>query len=298
MTAPLDQITTLVLPRAAGGTLADAAQALGLTDATILSPGRAIEGRSNATDSADAKAILDAARVEADVCVQPSGNRRRRVLVCDMDSTLIGEECIDELADFAGVKAQVSEITERAMRGEIGFEGALEARVALLEGLPIDVLQRCFDDRIHINPGARALARTMRANGAKTLIVSGGFTFFTERIAEACGFESHQANTLIEAEGALTGRVGHPILGREAKLDALLAACDGKASRALAIGDGANDLAMIQAAGLGLAFHAKPAVIAASHSAITCTDLHTALYFQGYTDAEIALDDSDQPLSA
>lgn len=228
--------------------------------------------------------------IEADVCVQSDGERRKRVLVCDMDSTLIGQECIDELADFAGVKDRVSGITERAMRGEIGFEGALEERVALLRGLPVETLQRCFEERITLNPGARTLARTMAAHGAKTLIVSGGFTFFTARVAEACGFESHQANTLIEADGALTGRVGYPILGREAKLEALRAACDGDSSAALAIGDGANDLAMIQAAGLGLAYRAKPAVAEAAHSAIASTDLTTALYFQGYSDPEITFE--------
>ncbi|MEM9601134.1 MAG: phosphoserine phosphatase SerB, partial [Pseudomonadota bacterium] len=207
--------------------------------------------------------------------------------VCDMDSTLIGQECIDELADFAGVKDRVSAITERAMRGEIDFEGALEERVALLSGLDVSVLQRCFDERIHINPGARALAQTMTAHGATTLIVSGGFTFFTQRVAQACGFQSHQANTLIEADGTLTGTVGYPILGRDAKRDALTKACEGRPERALAIGDGANDLAMIEIAGLGLAYYAKPAVAAASHSAITCTDLRTALYYQGYSDSEI-----------
>jgi len=290
MTASLDQIATLVLPSEDGATLADAARALGLRDAKTLSPGRAVEGMTEAKTSADARAILAAANVTGDVCVQPQADRRKTVLVCDMDSTLIGQECIDELADFAGVKARVSEITERAMRGEIGFEGALEERVGLLEGLPVSTLQRCFEDRIRLNDGARTLAQTMRVNGAKTLIVSGGFTFFTERVAKACGFADHQANTLIAANERLTGKVGYPILGREAKLEALWKACEGEPSRALAIGDGANDLAMIEAAGLGLAYYAKPAVTAASHSAITCTDLRTALYFQGYSDDEIIED--------
>lgn len=283
----LDQIATLVLPEASGEMLARGAELLQLTETRILSSGRAIEGLTTAKDSADARAILSAHHVTGDVCVQPKGDRRRDVLVCDMDSTLIGQECIDELADFAGVKDRVSEVTERAMRGEIDFEGALEDRVALLKGLPLDRLQRCFDEHIHLNDGARALARTMSANGAKTLIVSGGFTFFTERVAAACGFDTHQANTLIEADGHLTGAVGYPILGRDAKRDALIEACDGEPKRALAIGDGANDLAMIDASGLGLAFYAKPAVLAASHSAITCTTLRSALYFQGYSDSDI-----------
>lgn len=262
----------------------------GLTTPRTLSEGRAVEGHSAAHTSADARAILNAAGLRADVCVQPDHGRRKKALVCDMDSTLIAQECIDELADFAGVKARVSEITERAMRGDIGFEGALIERVKLLEGLSVDVLQRCYDERISVNSNARALARTMTEHGAKTLIVSGGFTVFSERVAEACGFADHQANQLLIENQTLTGDVGRPILGRDAKRDALLALCDGDASTALAIGDGANDLAMIEAAGLGLAFYAKPTVAAAAHSAITCTDLRTALYYQGYSDAEIIED--------
>jgi phosphoserine phosphatase len=287
MTAPLEQITTFVLPDHSGDILAAGIEALGFRDVNTLSPGRAVEAVSIAKDSADARAILAAAKITADVCVQPVAGRRKTVLICDMDSTLIGQECIDELADFAGVKDRVSEITERAMRGEIGFEGALEERVSLLKGLPVSTLQRCFDERITLNPGARTLAQTMAANGAKTLIVSGGFTFFSQRVAAACGFASHQANLLIDADGHLTGTVNYPILGREAKFDALVDICGGEPMRALAIGDGANDLAMIEAAGLGLAYYAKPAVAAAAHSAITCTDLRTALYFQGYSDDEI-----------
>ncbi|MGJ8559753.1 MAG: phosphoserine phosphatase SerB [Litorimonas sp.] len=287
MTTPLEQITTFVLPEHSGDILAAGAQALGFRDIKTLSAGRAIEAVSTAKDSADARAILAAAKITADVCVQPIEGRRRTVLVCDMDSTLIGQECIDELADFAGVKDRVSEITERAMRGDIGFEGALEERVSLLKGLPITTLQQCYDERIRLNPGARTLAQTMAAHGAKTLIVSGGFTFFTERVAQACGFAGHQANQLIQADEQLTGSVSYPILGREAKLEALVDICEGDPMRSLAIGDGANDLAMIEAAGLGLAYYAKPAVAAAAHSAITCTDLRTALYFQGYSDSEI-----------
>lgn len=287
MTPPLEQIATFVLPDSSEERLAAGAKALGFRDIKTLSAGRAIEGITTAKNSADARAILTAAQITADVCIQPVEGRRKTVLICDMDSTLIGQECIDELADFAGVKDRVSDITERAMRGEIGFEGALEERVDLLKNLPVTTLQTCFDERIKLNPGARALARTMASNGAKTLIVSGGFTFFSERVAAACGFATHQANTLNAVDGKLTGTVGYPILGREAKFDALVEICDGDTTRSLAIGDGANDLAMIEAAGLGLAYYAKPAVAAASHSAITCTDLHTALYFQGYSDSEI-----------
>ena len=290
MSEHLDQITTLVLPEADGDTLARAARALGLREPQVLSAGRAIEGASSAAGSADARAVLEAAGIRADVCVQLRENRRKTALVCDMDSTLISQECIDELADFAGVKDRVSAITERAMRGEIGFEGALTERVGLLEGLPVSVLQACYAQRITVNAGARALARTMAAHGAKTLIVSGGFTFFSGRIADTCGFADHQANVLLDEGGALTGEVARPILGREAKRDALMALTHGQPDTALCIGDGANDLAMIEAAGLGLAFYAKPAVAAAAHSAITCTDLRSALYFQGYADAEIVED--------
>lgn len=290
MSSGLNQIATLVLPSSDGVQLARAAKLLGLRRAKTLSAGTAIEGVTTAANSADARAILNAAALTADVCVQPEENRRRSVLVCDMDSTLIAQECIDELADFAGVKDQVSAITERAMRGEIGFDGALIERVGLLKGLPASVIEDCYRDRITINSGARTLALTMKAHGAKTLIVSGGFTVFTQRIAAACGFDDHQANTLIEADRTLTGDVGLPILGREAKLDALMAVCEGDPSRAIAIGDGANDLAMIEAAGLGLAFYAKPAVAAASHSAINHTTLRSALYFQGYSDDEIVDD--------
>lgn len=287
MTAPLEQIATFVLPDRSETLMSAGVAALGLRNIRTLSDGLAVEGLTPLADSAAARDALQAVGILADVCVQSKKNRRKTVLICDMDSTLIGQECIDELADFAGVKARVSEITERAMRGEIGFEGALEERVGLLKGLPVATLQQCFDDRIRLNPGARTLAQTMAANGAKTLIVSGGFTFFSERVAATCGFAAHQANHLNEANGLLTGTVAYPILGREAKYEALVDICGGDTSQSLAIGDGANDLAMIEAAGLGLAYYAKPAVAAASHSAITCTDLRTALYFQGYSDDEI-----------
>lgn len=261
----------------------------GLTDLKILSHNKAFDGYvPSSVSQADLLSALKAVNVKADICIQEDIERRKGLLICDMDSTLIGQECIDELADFAGVKARVSAITERAMRGEIGFDGALKERVGLLKGLDLSVLQKCFDERIHLNPGARTLCQTMRANGAKTVIVSGGFTFFTGKVAQACGFDTHQANTLIEDDDKLSGQVGLPILGRQAKLEALKnhSAEMGGTSQAIAIGDGANDLAMITAAGLGVAYYAKPAVAAASHCAINYTDLTTALYFQGYSDSE------------
>lgn len=264
----------------------------GLRDVITLSHGKAVDAQIEIVDAKNLQSSILAAlkhnKINADICIQPPHNRRKSLLICDMDSTLIGQECIDELADFAGMKDRVSAITERAMRGEIGFEGALTERVGLLKDLPLSALQTCFDERISLNPGARALAQTMKAAGAKTAIVSGGFTFFSSRIAELAGFDTHQANTLIDNGTALTGDVGMPILGREAKLGALNAQSQdlGGAGNAVAIGDGANDLAMITAAGLGIAYYAKPAVAAAAHCAINYTDLTTALYYQGYSDSE------------
>ena len=224
-----------------------------------------------------------------DFAVQPVENRKKRLLIADMDSTIINVECLDELADFAGVKAQVSEITERAMRGELAFEGALRERVGMLKGLSVDALQACYDDRVRLNPGARTLVRTMAEHGARCALVSGGFTFFTSRVAEAAGFHLNRANTLIEEDGRLTGTVGDPILGKEAKLAALqeeTAALGLTPAHALAVGDGANDLAMIEAAGLGVAYRAKPIVAAQAHAKVDHADLTALLYFQGYTAAE------------
>jgi phosphoserine phosphatase len=224
-----------------------------------------------------------------DFAVQPVENRRKRLLIADMDSTIINVECLDELADFAGVKDKVSEITERAMRGELAFEGALRERVGMLKGLSVDALQTCYDDRVKLNPGARTLVRTMAEHGARCALVSGGFTFFTSRVAQAAGFHLNRANTLIESDGKLTGTVGDPILGKEAKLAALreeTAALGLTPADALAVGDGANDLAMIEVAGLGVAYRAKPIVAAQAHAKVDHADLTALLYFQGYTAAE------------
>jgi len=272
-------------------------KALGLLPCTqshkLLSENKAYECLvpDNVTQDDIFEALMDI-KVQADICVQPTAGRKKKLLICDMDSTLIGQECIDELADFAGVKDRVSAITERAMRGEIGFEGALTERVKLLKNLDLSILKKCFDERITLNDGARTLCQTMKANGAKTVIVSGGFTFFTNLVAQACGFEAHHANTLIEEGKTLAGTVGLPILGREAKLEALNnhSANLGGPNTAIAIGDGANDLAMITAAGLGIAFYAKPLIAAKAHCAITHTDLTTALYFQGYKQCEFVTD--------
>jgi phosphoserine phosphatase len=230
---------------------------------------------------------------ELDWCLQRLEGRRKRLLVADMDSTIINVECLDELADFAGLKAEISAITERAMRGELAFEGALRERVGMLKGLPASALQQAYDERVRLNPGARTLVRTMAAHGARCALVSGGFTFFTSRVAQAAGFHVNRANTLVEADGALTGQVGDPILGKEAKLAALqeeAAALGIPLSATLAVGDGANDLAMIEAAGLGVAYRAKPVVAAQAHAKVDHADLTALLYFQGYPASEFVTD--------
>ena len=224
-----------------------------------------------------------------DANVVPAEGRRKRMLIADMDSTIIGVECIDELADFAGVKPQVAAITERAMRGELDFEAALDARVALLSGLPESVLGRCYAERVRLNPGARTLVRTMAALGAETALVSGGFTFFSRRVAAAAGFARHQANVLEARDGVLTGTVARPILGREAKVAALraIAAQAGiAAAEVLAVGDGANDAAMVAAAGLGVAYRAKPALAAVADAVLDRSDLTALLALQGIAEAE------------
>jgi phosphoserine phosphatase len=230
-------------------------------------------------------ALLDALQGSAiDVIVQPEASRRKRLLICDMDSTMIGQECIDELADFAGVKAEVSEITERAMRGELAFEGALIERVALLKGLPVAVVEQVLSERITLSPGGPTLVRTMRANGAVTALVSGGFTLFTEPLAGRIGFAINRANVLETIGSTLSGTVQRPILGREAKRQTLIELSSGimPIALTLAIGDGANDLSMIETAGLGVAYRAKPAVAAAADARLDHADLTALLYAQGY----------------
>jgi len=222
--------------------------------------------------------------LEIDLNIVPAANRKKRMLIADMDSTIIPVECIDELADYAGVKAQVAEITERAMQGELDFEAAIHARVGLLRNLPETALAQCYAERVSLNPGARLLIETMNAQGAMTALVSGGFTYFTSRVAAAAGFQMNRANTLLAKDGVLTGAVGLPILGRQAKLDALNELCaQGRftASDVIAVGDGANDLSMINAAGLGVAFHAKPALMAEADAVLNHSDLTALLALQG-----------------
>jgi phosphoserine phosphatase len=221
-----------------------------------------------------------------DVIVQESLGRRKQLLLSDMDSTMIGQECIDELADYAGVKPQVAALTEQAMRGEIGFEDALRARVKLLKGLPATLITAVIDSRIRLSPGARTLVATMRRNGAYTCLVTGGFTLFTDRIAPMIGFDEHRANRLIVDEhGRLTGEVAQPIFGRDAKRATLIevtARLKLTAEQTLVAGDGANDIPMIEAAGLGVAYHAKPKVAAAAAARVDYCDLTALLYAQGY----------------
>jgi phosphoserine phosphatase len=220
-----------------------------------------------------------------DIVVQPQAIRRKKLFLADMDSTMIGQECIDELADFAGLKAHVAAITERAMRGEIEFESALRERVALLKGLPVSVVDEVLAKRITPTPGSRELVMTMRAHGAYTCLISGGFTLFTTAVADMIGFQENRANVLKVEDGKLTGEVAEPILGRAAKLATLTElreSFDLDEIDTLVVGDGANDLGMIEHAGLGIAYHAKPAVAAAAAARIDFGDLTALLYAQGY----------------
>ncbi len=228
----------------------------------------------------------------ADVFVQPAAGRRKRLLIADMDSTMIRQECIDELAAELGLKDKIAGITERAMRGEIDFEPALRERVALLKGLPVAAIETVLGTRIHLMPGGRTLVQTMKANGAYCALVSGGFTHFTKAIAAMIGFDENRANLLLEENGSLSGLVQEPILGRDAKrerLEALTRELKIDFSETLAVGDGANDLAMIERAGVGVAYRAKPAVGAAADLRVEHGDLTALLYLQGYSADEFAL---------
>ncbi len=300
MPPPIPLVATLIAPPGTG-----ALTAARLREARALLPAGTDEPRWLAPDEAadislplgadgeDARAAIEAWRAAhaVDVFIQPAGGRRKRLLLADMDSTLIGQECIDELADFAGLKTQVAAVTDRAMRGEIAFEPALRERVALLEGLPETVVRTVLDERITLTPGARTLVATMRAHGGYCALVSGGFTLFTAEIAALLGFDEHRGNTLLVEAGRFTGRVAEPILGRDAKRDALRELRDklGLApARTLAVGDGANDLGMLGEAGLGVAFRAKPAVAAAAGARVDHGDLSALLYAQGYSSADFA----------
>lgn len=226
-----------------------------------------------------------------DVVVQPAEGRRKKMLIADMDSTMIDQECIDELADVVGLKAQVADITQRAMNGEIAFEPALRERVALLAGLDFAVIESLIENRLTLASGGRELVATMRRHGAWTALVSGGFDAFTGPIASRLGFDEHRANRLVSAGGRLTGTVVEPILGRAAKAQALvdISAMHGfTPDDVMAVGDGANDLDMIQLAGAGVAIHAKPSVAAAARIRVDHGDLTALLYMQGYRRSEFS----------
>ncbi|MGE0423583.1 MAG: phosphoserine phosphatase SerB [Reyranellaceae bacterium] len=263
----------------------DVAQALGVPaeSAVWLAEGVAVDLPFDGTDASDAIRVALQNR-PIDAVAQPVAHRRKRLLVADMESTIIENEMLDELAEFLGLRAHIAAITARAMNGEIDFAGALRERVGLLKGLSVERLGEAAK-RIRYTPGARELVATMRTNGAYCALVSGGFTFFTAMVRATLGFDEDRANRLLEDGASLSGTVGEPILGKEAKLTALqdLAVSHGLSmAQTMTVGDGANDLPMLQAAGLGVAFHAKPAVAAAVRARIDHGDLSALLYLQGY----------------
>ena len=267
---------------------------MGQTDAPVwLAPATAVDipfraGKESRTVADELRSVLGG----VDVVVQTAQNRRKRLFLADMDSTMIGQECIDELADFAGLKPKIAAITERAMRGEIQFEPALRERVALLKGLPAALIDQIIDQRIHLTSGARTLVATLRNNGAYTCLVTGGFTLFAQKIGKMIGFDEMRANRLkLDPDGHLSGLVEEPVFGRDAKHATLVELRErlglGR-DDTMATGDGANDLDMIAAAGLGIAFHAKPKLAEAAAARIDHNDLTALLYVQGYKRDEFA----------
>ncbi|MER9959351.1 phosphoserine phosphatase SerB [Mesorhizobium sp. M0045] len=275
--------------RALTSTLANmASRSVGASAVRWLAEGIACElDLPETADASEITARLHAALASEpiDVAVQPAENRRKKILIADMDSTMIDQECIDELADEIGVKDRVAAITARSMNGEIAFEPALRERVALLKGLDAAIIDRIIDNRLTLASGGRTLVQTMAASGAWTALISGGFDIFTTRIAALLGFHENRANRLIEQDRRFTGLVAEPILGRAAKAEALIeisARLGLTPADAIAVGDGANDLDMIRLAGIGVALHAKPAVAAEAKIRIDHGDLTALLYLQGY----------------
>lgn len=250
-------------------------------DAVWLSPDEAVEFPVAVAPGNLAQVRADLAGMRVDVNCLTAEDRRKSLLIADMDSTMIGQECIDELAAVAGVGERVADITARAMNGELDFEEALLERVGLLKGLPVSIIDEVIENRITLAPGGEVLVSTMKAQGAVTALVSGGFTQFTGRIGQRIGFDRTRANTLIEEGGVLTGDVARPILGGEAKV-AALKELSPDTSQAIAVGDGANDLGMIGLAGIGVALHAKPVVAAAAPVRIDHGTLEALLFLQGY----------------
>lgn len=280
-------IVTFVANRQAGTlAAAEAKRAQDLAqgfDLTWLDAGRAFEfSVPNTPDRAALAAALDHSQV--DIFVTKARGRRKAVLVADMDSTIVTAETLDELAAFAGLKDEIASITRRAMNGELDFAAALRERVAMLKGLKLAALEATWAE-LQFSPGARELVATMRAHGATTALVSGGFTFFTARVAAELGFDLHRSNVLLDNGSELTGEVAEPILDKDAKLHTLreLAEKRGvKLAATLAVGDGANDLPMLKEAGLGIAYHAKPVVAAQVANRVEHTDLTSLLFAQGY----------------
>jgi len=285
LTLIADRTATVLTP----AIIAQVRDAVAGGEPIILSPAEAADIPLNTAPDMDAvRAAIGIAAIDA--IAVPPGNRRKRLLVADMDSTIVTSETLDELADFAGLKPRIAAITARAMNGELDFKSALRERVAMLRGLPVDALERTWQ-RVRLTPGARELVATMRAHGARAALVSGGFSFFTARVAALCGFDLHRSNVLLDDGAVLTGFVAEPILDRDTKLQTLTSLAadhDLPLAATLAVGDGANDLDMLLAAGLGVAFHAKPIVAAAAQARVDHAGLRALLFAQGYRAAEFS----------
>ncbi len=280
--------TLLAADRLSAGVISDARDRLAAAGLTVgdwawIDEGEAADLYFDG-DPAVARGVLEGAFARTDAIVQPAQGREKKLVVADMDSTMITVECIDELADYAGIKAEIAEVTEAAMRGELDFAAALDARVALLQGLEESAIGRCLAERVRDSDGAAALIRTMTARGARSVLVSGGFTRFADPVGARIGFDRVIANTLLVDAGRLTGTVGKPIVDAATKQATLLAEANALGialSATMAIGDGANDLAMIREAGLGVAYRAKPVVAAAAGARLDHAPLSALLHAQG-----------------
>ena len=291
----MSHFLTLIAQREAGvlsaAMIGRVRDAVGGGTADVLSPGEAIDLEiANAPDMAAVRAALEGTAIDAIATV--ADQRRKALLIADMDSTIVTGETLDELADFAGLKQRIAAITARAMNGELDFKAALRERVGMLRGLPVGALEQTWQ-RVRLSPGARELVATMRAHGAYAALVSGGFSFFTGRVAALCGFDMHRSNMLLDDGIALTGLVAEPILDRDTKLATLTQLADQRGlplSATLAVGDGANDLDMLSAAGLGVAFRAKPVVAAAARARVDHADLRALLFAQGYRAGQFVVD--------
>ena len=281
----MDSVVVLIAAPRSGAITPDMARVL---NGKWLSAGEALE--VSAAHEGDARKLT--AGMKIDINRVPLANRRKRILLADMDSTMIQQECIDELGVVAGVGDHIKAVTARAMNGEIDFEGALKERVALLKGLPQSVIQEVIDTRITFMPGGKTLLATMKKHGAYTALVSGGFTAFTSHVAASLGFHENRANELLVVDGKLTGEVAMPILGKDAKVESLIRICSVHGlspADVLAVGDGANDILMLQAAGMGVALHAKPVVQEQARMVINHGDLTALLYLQGYQKSEFVV---------